>query len=45
MVTRPLNPSSTQPTAATNKGAVVAAYLRGIQATLAGELESYQISC
>ena len=35
MVIRPINPSSTQPAAITNKGAAATAYIRGIQAALA----------
>ena len=43
-VTLPFNPTSTQPTATTNKGTAAMAFLRGMEATLARELDSYCIS-
>ena len=42
-MTRPFNPPSTNPAAATNKSAVARAHTRGIQAILARELDSYRI--
>ena len=42
-MTRPFNLSSTQPAASTNEGAAVTAYVRGIQAALVRELDSYCI--
>ena len=44
-MTRPFNPSSTQLATTTNKGAAATAHIRGVQTSLARELDSYCISC
>ena len=44
-VTRPFFLSPAQSTTTTNKGAAATAYITGIQAALAGELDSYLSSC